>query len=554
MDIHASIIDQRIISILENNPAWFRMFGYDEDKKKSAAFVLLSMSTLMNVPLKDAVDMLTEGGNDVGVDGLHIGEVEDDGFTVTVFQGKYKRNLDGEAHFPENGVQKSITTVGTLFDPSKHVEMNDKIAPKIEEIRSLIQDGYIPMVRVVLCNNGQRWQNSAQDWIDQSGFSEEHAVWIHYNHDSIVTVLQSTKPIDDSLYLEGQALVEGFKFRRVLVGKVPVAEIGALFNRHGDRLLERNIRLYLGLRSNRVNTAINDTLTDARKMENFYFSNNGITIICNKFRHNALQSGNYQVKLENMQIINGGQTCKTIQHTLNESQDANQFSDVFVMVRIYELEREDKEFVRDITFATNSQNPVDLRDLKADDPIQQNLEITINYLGYTYKRKSEGGVGGSNVITSAIVAESALAIWRRKPHQAKFRRKEHFGKLYNDIFTDLTGAQALMAVLIFRFVENERKRPSLGEPPIFLPYASHYLAMLMGGMLLRDNDILVSDISHQNVKTLQKYFDQKKVSYHRSAIHKTRQAIDQFYGIRELSLQQLAATFRRGDLLEMLCE
>lgn len=447
--------------------------------------------------------------------------------------------------------------MATLFDPAKKIELNDRIAPKVEEIRSLVRDGYIPTVRVVLCNNGAKWNDQAQKWINQSGFADDQVIWIHYNHDSIVAVLQRKKAVDDSVHLQGKAIIEDFNFRRVLVGKVAVSEIADLFNRHSDLLLERNIRRYLGLHSNRVNSAIHETLVDKKRRGNFYFFNNGITMICKKFRHNALQGENYQLKLEGMQIINGGQTCKTIQQTLYPSQKPlfdESFENVYVLLRIYELSEDDQDFVRDITYATNSQNPVDLRDLRSNDEIQKQLEIGIKDLGYTYKRKREEGGGGSSVITSSIVAESVLAIWRKRPQQAKFRRKEHFGKLYNAIFNELNAAQALLATMIFRYVENERKRPSMANSPIFLPYASHYISMLVGRKLLADKDLQLSDIDHRNFKNIHDHFESKKSDYYQDAINDVTKALTDLYGEREISLQQLSATFRRGDLIEMLAE
>lgn len=260
MNINASIIDQRITGIIEEYSAYLPA-GTDINIKKSSAFVLLSMSTALDISIDDAAELLTEGGNDAGVDGLHIGEMDDGEFTVSLFQGKYKVNdLDGTANFPENGVQKAVNTIATLFDPSKQIELNNKIAPKVEEIRSLVRDGYIPNVRMILCNNGAKWVAQAQNWIAQSGFSKDQVEWIHWNHDMIVSVLQKKKAVDDSLRLHGKAVIEDFNFRRVLLGKVPVTEIAELFNRHNDLLLERNIRRYLGLHSNRVNYAIHETI------------------------------------------------------------------------------------------------------------------------------------------------------------------------------------------------------------------------------------------------------------------------------------------------------
>lgn len=553
MNINASIIDQRISGIIEEHSDWLPE-GNDLDKKKSAAFVLLCMSTTLDMNLDEAAELLTDGGQDAGVDGLHVGEVEDGEFRVTIFQGKYKRDLSGEANFPENGVQKAINTVQVLFDPSRKVALNKKIEPKIEEIRSLIRDAYIPSVRVVLCNNGAAWKEEAQQWLNAAEKDYGDKVFFtHFNHDSIVNILQRSKSVDTQLILNGKAIVEDMNFLRVLVGRVSVQEIQRLFNQHGDKLLERNIRRYLGLHANRVNLAIHETLTDPGKSDKFYFYNNGITVVCDKFDYNAFQKEDYQIQIKNMQIINGGQTCRTIQETLNNPQQ-DLFSSpqsAYVMIRVYQLAESEKDFVRDITYATNSQNPVDLRDLRSNDEIQKQLELGIEDLGYSYKRQREEGGGGSSVITSTIVAESVLAIWRGKPHQAKFRRKEHFGKLYQDIFQGLNAAQALLSVLIFRTVENERKRPTQESPAEFLPYASHYISMLIGKQLLADQGICLQDISHKNFKQLLETFDTKQVDFHKKAIQEIKEALNLFYGNREVSLQQLSATFRRGDLLEL---
>ena len=553
MNINASIIDQRVAGIIDDHPEWLPD-GADLNKRKSTAFVLLCMSTCLEIPMDEAAELITEGGNDAGVDGLHIGEVEDGEFLITIFQGKYKvKDLGGKANFPENGVQKAVNTVEVLFDPYRKVELNKDIRPKIEEVRSLIRDAFIPNVRVVLCNNGARWKPQADNWINEAKKDYGDKVdFIHFNHDSIVNILQRAKQVDAVLTLSGQAIVEDMNYMRVLLGRVPVQEIQRLFNDHGDKLLERNIRRYLGLHANRVNKAIHQTLCDPERSDKFYFYNNGVTVVCDKFDYNAFQKSDYRVQLKNMQVINGGQTCKTIQQTLNSAQQGKAGESAYVLIRVYQLAETQKDFVREITYAANSQNPVDLRDLRSNDTIQRQLEIGISDLGYIYKRQREEGGGGSNVITSSIVAESVLAIWRQRPHQAKFRRKEHFGKLYDDIFKNLNAAQALLAVLIFRAAENERKRPPSPTSPEFLPYASHYISMLIGRNLITDENVLLKDVSHRNFQALFKKFDENKISYHEKAVNDLKQSLQACYGDREISLQQLSATFRRGDLLEML--
>jgi hypothetical protein len=264
--------------------------------------------------LKRALDCLTEGGNDAGIDGLHIGDLQNNEFIVTLFQGKYKANRDGTAHFLENAVVKILNTIGALFEPDKSLTCHLQLQQKIEEIRSLIQDGYIPTVRIMLCNNGLPWNEITQQYIDSTNFGDQVS-FIHINHDKLVELLQKPKPINETLQLVGKGIVEEFNYRRILIGKVLVTEIRKLFTQHGNKLLERNIRHYLGFHKSWVNKEIQNSLIDAEKRQNFYFYNNGITMICSKFRHNALQNQNYSVAINDLQVINGGQTCLAIKNT-----------------------------------------------------------------------------------------------------------------------------------------------------------------------------------------------------------------------------------------------
>lgn len=548
-NINASIVDLRVGGIIEAHPEWFPW--KDENKQKSAAFVVLCMSVALELPLEDCIELLTEGGNDAGVDGLYIDDIEEGNFVVTLFQGKYKvKDLSGKANFPETGLQASLGTLAVLFDPHRETALNERIAPMIAEIRSLILDGYIPTVRLVLCNNGARWTEQADAWVEEA--KQEHGDQIevlHFNHDAIVRSLQRGPHVDAIVTLNGGIVAEDLNFQRVLVGRIPVHELHRLFETHGDQLLERNIRRYLGYANNRINEDIRSTLLDPDRSPNFYFYNNGITMVCDRFDFNSMQKSDYQVQLKNVQVVNGGQTCKTIHETIAERGLCAPESSV--LVRIYQLPGESKEVVREITKATNSQTPVDLRDLQSNDEWQKVMALGMKELGYVYKRHRGDSESGAHVVTSATTAEAVLAVWRERPHQAKFRRREHFGRLYHAIFKDLNASQALLASFILRAVEQRRKDP-VGDPHPFLPYASQHIAMLIGRDLLRDMRVPVEQITHRNFAEFKAALERDAPRYYARATETIRNAIRACYGDRDVSLQQLAATFRRGDLLEML--
>ncbi|ELS00420.1 AIPR protein [Xenococcus sp. PCC 7305] len=556
MNIFASIIDQRLGSVIESirQQAAEELGIKEAGRLKSLAFVYLCVQTILDLEDSSAFDCLTEGGGDFGVDAMHISEEYDGEFTVSLFQGKYKNNLKGNANFPEQGVTALINAIQYLFDPTAELEhLNQRLLTKVEEARSLIRDGYIPQVQALTCNNGLLWTNAAQEAIDRTGFGNQ-VTWEHVNHERLVKILQVSKPVKDTLQLSGKALVEDMNFSRVLVGRVAVTEIRALIERHGERLLERNIRRYLGLKGNRVNESIRSTLMSEEK-NNFYFYNNGITLTCDGFSYNALQNGDYQVRCENLQIINGGQTCMTIFKTLQEPNVSSLVYEniqAYVLLRLYQLPSDNDELVRKITYATNSQNPVDLKDLRANDDLQQRLAMDMEQLGFNYRRKRSETSIKTTDITSGVAAQALLSIWRQKPHQAKFFTREHFGKLYNLIFTEqLNGAQVVIAVLLYRIAENRRKRPEPNDPEL-VRYASCFIAMQMGRRLLKAMNLQLKELNHQKFQDAHHIIGENGKEFFKVSVYDIKQALRELYGEQEISLQQLSATFRRGDLIEKL--
>jgi hypothetical protein len=76
--------------------------------------------------------------------------------------------------------------------------------------------------------------------------------------------------------------------------------------------------------------------------------------------------------------------------------------------------------------------------------------------------------------------------------------------------------------------------------------------MQMGQKLLADMEVQMKDISHQNFQSAQMLIDQNGDSYFNASLQDIKQALQDLYGEQEISLQQLSATFRRGDLISRL--
>lgn len=557
MNLNTSIIDQRVSGIQDEISSLARdeLNLTDPGRLKSLAFVYLCVKTMLDLDLNEAFDCLTDGSGDFGVDAMHITEEVDGEFGVTLFQGKYKGSLEGNSNFEEKGIYLMVNAIRHIFDPSSKLEtINERLKVKVEAARSMIRDGFIPRVRAIACNNGLKWNASAEEVITRAKLGDQ-VTWEHVNHDVLIGVIQRIKPVDETLRLTGSAIIEDMNYSRVCIGRIPVVEIGGLMQAHGEKLLERNIRRYLGLHGNRVNEGIRKTLLSGNPSD-FYFFNNGLTLVCNDFTYNALQKSDYQIKVENLQIVNGGQTCMTIFKTLQEMQDQGKTlsADASVLVRIYKLPKDNEDIVLQITHATNSQNPVDLKDLRSNDDKQQQLDTSIRELGFTYRRKRMDGATKPADITSGAAAEAILAVWRTAPHQAKFLTREHFGKLYESIFCNtLNGAQTIVAVLLYRIAENHRKRPTATDP-LFVRYASCFIAMQMGRRLLKGLNVTLNELDHRNFAAAQSLIEKYGESYFTESVKDIEVSLKGLYGTQEVSMQQLSATFRRGDLISRLQE
>ena len=138
-------------------------------------------------------------------------------------------------------------------------------------------------------------------------------------------------------------------------------------------LFEENVREFLG--KNSINNGIIRTLKDSKDRENFFYYNNGITLICEKcetLRGTAAAqkgisgSSNYGFKLTNPQIVNGCQTISSIAEVLshyNEEAIATEFAKTFVLVKIYVFDEKAKTekagLDKNIVKFTNSQNGID---------------------------------------------------------------------------------------------------------------------------------------------------------------------------------------------------
>lgn len=179
-------------------------------------------------------------------------------------------------------------------------------------------------------------------------------------------------------------------------------------------IFESNVRDYQG--SVVVNTGIRKTLEN-KDSENFWYLNNGVTIITPK----AVMAGK-QLTIEDPQIVNGLQTSHEIYQYFSqlESHEGDQRA---VLVRV--ICEEDEEARDRIIRATNSQTSIPPASLRSSDDIHRNIEDFLKSNGYYYDRKKNfyknQGMPVSKIISISYMAQAMMAIMMLKPDSARAR-------------------------------------------------------------------------------------------------------------------------------------
>lgn len=123
---------------------------------------------------------------------------------------------------------------------------------------------------------------------------------------------------------------------------------------------EANVRDYQG--KNAVNSCIRDTLEDTGSTEDFWWLNNGITILASE----ATMANSRELQLTNPEIVNGLQTSNEIYNYYSQDIKRLEKENRNILVRVIVPETE--KVRDDIIFATNNQTNIPKSSLRVTDP------------------------------------------------------------------------------------------------------------------------------------------------------------------------------------------
>lgn len=168
------------------------------------------------------------------------------------------------------------------------------------------------------------------------------------------------------------------------LGIMPGTLLSKIYDEHGQRLLESNVRTFLDFRAGTNKGMRKSLLTEP---ERFFAYNNGLTITASAIETEVID-GQLTVKsLDNMQIVNGGQTTASIYFSPKDKgkikgEDRDYFyseidlTKVFVQMKLTVVGEKETADVLKSSIATfaNSQNSIQQSDLVSNHPFHTNIE------------------------------------------------------------------------------------------------------------------------------------------------------------------------------------
>jgi hypothetical protein len=182
---------------------------------------------------------------------------------------------------------------------------------------------------------------------------------------------------------------------------IPGDLLARLYDTYSSKLLEGNVRSFLQNRGN-VNKAIRGTLL--REPEMFFAYNNGIAATASNIMTEVKDGKLLITELEDLQIVNGGQTTASI-FSLKYIEKESNLSNVFVPMKLSIVDDEKAEtLIPKISKTANTQNRVSQADFFSNHPFHRRIEKI-----------------SRNTYAPAILGNQFTTIWFYERSRGQFR-------------------------------------------------------------------------------------------------------------------------------------
>ena len=485
-----------------------------EGLAETAALLIWFLRHVKRLDETEAPDAVCDGPGDKGIDGIWVDNL---GEEIVLLQAKRRKSL--KATQGDADLQRLVGAAG-WFSSASQIDALLKAGPNPElkglvernGLREKVESGFT--VRCVFVTNSS-FDAAGEDFL--RAHQDGPPVLEGWDLERLGTYIRS---IDRPLYIDDEVelvFAPGASFTvsvgdgvEVTVGAIPAKQIAALPGIDDRRLFAQNVRLDLG--RTRVNKDINATIGSPDEHSRFLTFHNGLTVLCRE----VVVQDEKRLRIKGFSIVNGCQSAVVLRR--NESKLTDELLLPIKIVKVGDAEA----LADDITYRSNNQNSINLKDLRANDSTQivlkgQFKELFGSRVQFVIKRGEEAS--GEVVIQNDHAAQILIALYNEEPFLAH-RKSALFDQQYKNVFhsrisaahiflgwliwdevqrhlsdvdNDLIARYALTSFVLVYLVGRLMKETEIGEaviesPASYLPNAESSVRVAVGRLI---GDILV---------------------------------------------------------------
>lgn len=336
------------------------------NRTPQAALLAWFLEAVWKLDPEDVVDIICDGSGDKGIDALYVDE---EAAEITVFQSKLRHDATKSAQGDKE--LKAFVGAAAYFQDAESVDALLASKPNAELRKLLIRKNIRELLREDTFTVHLVFLTNAQ--LDSAGEDYSHARKGHepslqiYDGKALTEIAEHTKRPElrsESVLiraLERPILRKLTDTEQMAVTLVQASELIRLPGIADQTLFDRNVRLSVG--KSAVNSQLKETVRNPVEHRLFPAFHNGLTLLTS-----SLQVEDKDMRLKGIAVVNGCQSLTTLANNAETITDG-----LALLVKIVQVPASSDVSDR-ITYRSNSQNAVTMRDQRSNDRATRALQ------------------------------------------------------------------------------------------------------------------------------------------------------------------------------------
>ncbi|MBU3209859.1 AIPR family protein [Clostridium algidicarnis] len=515
----------------------------DIDKKRIGFYLLVleSVTGIKDIDeiIQDVIDtnfcklVLNEENDDLGIDAVNFDKDEHE---INLFNFKYREKFKPTSGQKINNISDSMKFLSFILE-TEDDNLNgvtEKTKEKIKEIREYLNSDEIWTINLFMVSNENNPLPTDDIFLSQikktldmnvecitldkiinfiSDRPDKVSSDIIFDRSSVMKYEESELSSSKS-YLVSMSVLDLIRITCIdksLRDNHNISDYSVIKDIELDQgVLFDNVRGYLG--DTKYNKNIIKTLST--EPSKFFMYNNGLTITAkNIIAEPKNANKKLLMHIEDFQIVNGGQTLRSIYRQKNDNFDEEKLANAKILIRIFQTE-DNSILTNNIAEFTNSQNAISSIDLKSVSNLQIQIEQGLKEYDILYVRKV-GDTGEENKSFKYRISMERMGqiIYSKKgyPDRATNQKRRIFEEYYDDIFNEDFNFEILVDYIKEYYMIKKKY-----EDLKIKSYEQKYFYILY--LNTKENDII------KNIKfveeSLQEYKEDENLSTARKLIQK----------------------------------